>query len=175
MFRRDDIQVPDPEDFGPKEVYAFFGLAAYCAQILERGVMTLAAALHLGGAERVTDDLIDELFDTFESKTLGQVLRAAREASPLPDDVDERLGQALGSRNRLTHTFYWDHAENFLSDVGRGLMIHELQQLIQAFKAADRQVMGVVLSVMARFGITEDLLVREFEALKLRAEQADAD
>ena len=34
--------VPEPDDYSEKEVYAFFGLAAYNAQVLEKGLEAIS-------------------------------------------------------------------------------------------------------------------------------------
>lgn len=174
MALKKQLDVPEPEDHGPKEVYAFFGLAAYCAQVLERGIVSLAVGLHLAGVERITEELIDELYNSLESRTLGQVLKAVKALNALPESLEGQLSAALLLRNHLTHAFFWDHAENFMSDRGRGQMIAELQETIRAFKDADIEVEKVVLSIMNKFGLSEDLVVREFEALKRRATQEEA-
>jgi hypothetical protein len=71
--------LPEPEDFGCKEVYAFFGLAAYWAQVLERGVINLAVGLEIGKSSNVTRQLVDELFARFDVRTLGRLLRAVQD------------------------------------------------------------------------------------------------
>lgn len=82
--------VPDPEDYSEKEVYAFFGLAAYSAQVLENGLVNMVVAFKTFGA-RITRDQFDEIFSEHDSKTLGKLLQEARSQKvPIPDETDRR-------------------------------------------------------------------------------------
>lgn len=48
------LEVPVPDYDDPKEVYAFFGLTFYWAQVLEQGLVNLAVALQAKGIPGVT-------------------------------------------------------------------------------------------------------------------------
>jgi hypothetical protein len=73
------IASPQPEYDDPKELYAFFGLAFYKANVLEHGVMNLAVALMAEGNLGITVDDVNRLYESFETKTFGQVIRVAKE------------------------------------------------------------------------------------------------
>ena len=47
---------PEPEDTGQKEVYAFFGLCSYYAQVFKQGVVNLAVGLRVRGLTTLRDD-----------------------------------------------------------------------------------------------------------------------
>jgi hypothetical protein len=51
--RSDEFEVPEPESDEAKEVYAFFGLAAYWAQVLEREAIHFAVAVHMANAAQL--------------------------------------------------------------------------------------------------------------------------
>jgi hypothetical protein len=164
-------EVPEPEDLGPKELFAFFGLAAHWTQCLERAVIGLAVGLHIGDPKRTTRSMVDDLFERFEAQTLGRVLSAARALGALPSELDGSLKEALQTRNLLIHGFFWRHAEDFMTNAGRERMIRQLQSDMRALKAADRAAERASLTVWQRFGITREHLDKEFEALYRRVTQ----
>src|SRR5437870_5100015 len=99
---------PTPESEGSeaKEVFAFFGLAAYHAQVLEQELILFALILHLSGRTGITQAKVEALFESLSVRTFGQLLREARTLTPIPVDLDDRLTEALRRRNDLTHDFF---------------------------------------------------------------------
>ena len=69
---------PEPDLDDPKEVYAFAGLALYEANLLESSLINLTTVLQLERVSAITRQVFDSVYEGFESKTLGQLLRAAR-------------------------------------------------------------------------------------------------
>ena len=69
MIEHGPHPVPEPEGTDAREVFAFFGLCAYRAQVLEQGVVNLVTVLHARGLTRVTRQAIENAFDTAERKT----------------------------------------------------------------------------------------------------------
>ena len=92
--------VPEPISADEKEVFAFYGLAAYRAQVLEQEVLLFAVSLRLIWAPEQTADLVEQLFSTFDPQTLGRVLSACRDLVDFPDDLATILDEALSTRNR---------------------------------------------------------------------------
>ena len=166
-------EIPQPEDYDPKEVYAFFGLASYCAQVLEQGLINMAVAFHLAGTTTLTRELIEQLFETMSAKTFGQLLREARNLVGMPEDLDTRLRKALRKRNRLVHNFFVAHSENFLSQAGRRLMITELREMIGLFSSTDKALDRVYLPLWGRLGITEERIEAELGVIKARVREEE--
>lgn len=170
-----DIDVPEPEDLGPKEVYAFFGLASYHSQVLERGLVHLAAFLRIHGAKAdlqrgsrgALPDSWDGLVAPLEKRTFGQLLR--RHEKRIPSDLCALLEDALDQRNRLIHAFFWDHAENFMSEHGRTMMIEELREMARLFIRANREADVRLQSLMTDMGIDQADIQAEFDQLKEEA------
>jgi len=157
--------VPEPEDYSEKEVYAFFGLAAYSAQVLEKGLVNMVVTFKTFGLP-ITRAEFDVIFDAHDSRTLGQLLRVARDRHiPIPDETDKLLGQALEKRNYLNHDFFADHAGHFMTESGRRMMIQRLSDLISLFKNADWHCEPIYRPLLERMGVTEQSLqkhAREF-------------
>ena len=162
------LEIPEPEYDDPKEVFAFFGLAAYAAQVLERGVLFLALELHLNNAESVTERDIDSLLGGLESRTLGQVIAAIRQMGFPSNLLEERLAEALARRNELAHQFFWDHAEYFMTKGGRVCMIDKLRSLTATFQEADVETEKTLFEVSKCTGFTQEAVNREFAKLKAR-------
>jgi hypothetical protein len=105
MMKYDD-DIPMPDNYDVKEVFAFFGLAAYHAQVMEKALMILAVGLNIAHIPKVTNELVDELYATHERKTFGQLFKIARETGVLDETMADRLRNALERRNYLTHQFF---------------------------------------------------------------------
>ncbi len=149
-------EIPEPDYEDPKEVYAFFGLAFYMAQVLEQGVANLAVALHAKGVSPVTAGDIKILYERFDKQTFGQVLRAAQKVVFIDGDLVTDLEQALIKRNYLAHAFFVEHDANHMSQKGRVLMINELTQLISLFSDVDERFNRVWMEAWKALGVTEE-------------------
>ena len=158
-------QAPDPETGDEKEVYAFYGLASYTAQVAERGLMQLALLLRLRRKQGVTKATFDRESDAISRRTFGQILKELSEDKVLEDDLRALLGRTLKVRNRLTHHFFWDHAEEFFSQKGRLQMIRELQDTTETFSAVETRVLLVVDSIGRELGVNRQVVDQMFEKL----------
>ncbi len=81
-FDEEPAEVPMPEGSGIKEVYAFFGLCAYQAQVLERGVINLAVGLHAKRLSSIAPEAVEPMFDRAEQKNAGSTLGGSSPANP---------------------------------------------------------------------------------------------
>ena len=156
-----DIPTPDFDD--PKEIYAFFGLAAYAANLLESSLINWATALRLGAINGATRQDFDSTFEHFEAKTLGQLIVASRSLTAVPANIDVVLRNALAERNRLIHRFFREHAANNTHPAGQRVVIGELCSMIELFQNADTLVTPIYLSLWKHFGIDEAMIQRELE------------
>lgn len=164
-------EIPEPEDFSEKETCAFFGLAAYNAQVLEKGLVNMVTVFDTVGL-RITRKEFDDLFAKYDSKTIGQLLRAAREKSiPIPQKTSELLDEAQKRRNYLNHDFFADHAGHFMSEDGRRVMIQRLIELTRLFRAADRAAEKIYQPIMAKMGLTEEQLAKHAAELVEKAKR----
>jgi hypothetical protein len=168
---RPEILEPDYED--PKEVYAFFGLAAYWAQLLEQGIANLLVGLRIQGKKVPTWVDVRNLYEKADRNTLGHLLRAVGELAPLDPALEDRLHQALKKRNYLMHHFFVEHAESLLSAEGKRRMIDELRDVIIFFKVIDPQVDELWLAIWRKYGFTEERIERELEIVKRALQMKD--
>ena len=160
-------QIPEPEyDNDPKELYAFYGLAAYSAQLLEQGITNLLVGLRILNLSSPTHGDVTNYFDHASKKTMGALLNAVRKVTPFDPDIDDELQKALIRRNYLIHTFFVEHDKDLLSESGRRQMIDELIEIIKEFKEVDPKVDELWLSIWKKYGWTEERIEQELMAMK---------
>jgi hypothetical protein len=152
-------EIPDPDNFSPKEVYAFFGLACYQAQVLEKGVSIMVVAFKCKGLPITRNDF-DAIYSEHNKKTLGQLLARAKKAILISEYMEFLLEEALLKRNWLMHHYFADRSIQFMREEGRRKMISELQSLIQIFIEADQAIEEISFPVLKEFGVTEESVGR---------------
>ncbi|MCX7184976.1 MAG: hypothetical protein NTW90_07075 [Nitrosospira sp.] len=154
-----NIPVPDFDD--PKEVYAFFGLAMFNANLVETSLINLAVVLHLDKVGVITREVFEATFGDMESKTLGQLLKATRTLASVPSELEPALRETLAKRNHLAHNFFRENAEEIIHPSGKREMIEELYSMIELFKRADELVTPVYMSLWEKYGVTESFIQAE--------------
>lgn len=165
-------QVPTPDGDQAKEVYAFFGLAASTAQVVEAALLNLLVGLELAGQPAISREQFGQAFDQADRKTLGQLLRKIDSHITLGSDVESVLGEALDARNYLCHRFFGDHAEDFLSAAGRREMIAELRELTEKIHRADR-FDEVIVALFERMGVSVGMVEKNIAESTKRAKWSD--
>jgi hypothetical protein len=165
--------IPEPDYDDPREVYAFFGLAFYVAQVCEQGVVNLAVALHARKVGNVTSAMLASLFAEQEGRTFGQVLRSARQLLGVPAALDSDMDRVLQLRNQLAHSFFPNRSEQLLSDTGRRKAIDELIDIIRFIKKVNTSLDSVWLSACYVLGVTKEALDAEVQTWIDRAQRTD--
>lgn len=162
-------EVPPPDDFSEKEVYAYFGAAAYHAQVLEKGLVNMVAAFSTLGLP-ITRSEFDAIFAAHNSKAIGPLLKTAKKHQiPISDEVSELLDHARNQRNYLNHEFFADHAGHWSTVDGRRAMIERLSELIRLFQAADSASEQINNPLMQRMGVTPERVEQEKQRIIARA------
>jgi hypothetical protein len=162
--------VPSPDDYSEKEVYAFFGLAAYSVQVLEKALVNMVVIFRTCGLP-ISVEQYDEVFADHDSKTIDQLVRRAQAASiPIPEETQLLLEQALDRRNYLNHDFYADYAGHFMTEEGRSVMIDRLRELTRLFQRAERACEPIYLPLMKKMGVTAESVEQQVQALMAEAQ-----
>jgi len=156
-----DIPTPDYDD--PKEIYAFFGLTYYKAAVLEHGVLNLAVALLATETSGITVGQVDKLYESFDKKTFGQVIRAARQKFDFPTDLEADLEKALIQRNYLAHRFFVDHDIDLQLPGGRRQMIDELIEILRHLQSVDTRMDDLWMSAWEPLGITREWIEEKMQ------------
>jgi hypothetical protein len=155
-----DNAVPKPEGSDIKEVYAFYGLAAYMAQVVEKSMVSLLAILETEG-RRITRADYDAIFVGVDSRTFGRLLRRLAKALPISPETEALLAEALERRNHLAHQFFADRAAAFMLDAGRRQMIEELRTFTRLFHRAEDEIAILCAPIMKKHGMTSDAVERK--------------
>ena len=152
-----------------KTVYAHFGLAMYLAQVLEHGLanaMMSAELLPRRAGKPVPRKEWEAEFDVFMDQqyqqTLGRLIRALKNVTSVPSDLEGLLSEALDRRNFLAHHYFRERAEAFMSWKGREKMIEELQGAQKLFDNADARLTEIAKPLREKYGLTDERL-RPFE------------
>lgn len=159
-----ELEIPEPENCSPKEVYAFFGLASYQAQVLEKGITIMVVALKCKDLQ-ITRNEFDAIYSEHNKKTLGHLLARARKAILIPENMDFLLEDALLKRNWLMHHYFAERAIQFTREEGRCQMISELQSLIQIFMQSDQAIEKIFSPILREFGVTEERIAQIIQEL----------
>lgn len=148
-----------------KTVYAQFGLALYLAQVLEHGLanaLMFAELLPRRAGKPVPRKEWEAEFDAFMDRqfeqTLGRLIRGLRSVTSVPTDLEGLLTDALNTRNFLTHHFFRERAEHFMSRDGREKMIQELERAQKLFDAADERLTDVAKPLREKYGLSDEKL-----------------
>ncbi len=152
-------QIPEPDYEDPKEIYAFFGLTFYMVNVLEHGVMNLAVALLSKDVPGVTVGDVDRLYESFDKKTFGYVINAAKTRLDFSESFAVELELALDHRNYLAHRFFIIHDIDILTESGRRQMIDELIQILKLLKKVDREMDKMWMSAWEHLGITKEWIL----------------
>ena len=157
-----------------KEVYANFGLAIYKAQCLEHGLVNALVFLDLipnrqqfSKATPEWTELVDSFMDSKFEFTLGKMIRALKQTTVVPVDLEDLLSTALSKRNWLAHSYFRERAETFLTESGRMSMLAELEEAQVIFSQADTALDTAVKPARLRAGLTDDVLAQTYAKLRL--------
>ncbi|GEC96144.1 hypothetical protein ZRA01_22170 [Zoogloea ramigera] len=155
---------PTPDYDDPKEIYAFFGLAFYKANVLEHGVLNLAVALLIQGNLGISAADVIQLYESFDEKTFGQVVKVTKRWHSFPDAFVADLNLALKYRNHLAHHFFREHDINHMSPAGRKKMIDELIDIWIHLAKVDQVMDEYWLSAWESHGVTKEWIDKQIEA-----------
>jgi len=97
------------------------------------------------------------------TKTLGQVIKAAKEKFAIPSDLDADLAQALEQRNYLAHRFFVVHDVDLMVPTGRRKMIDELIEILKHLKSVDARMDTLWMTAWESFGITKEWIEQQMQ------------
>jgi hypothetical protein len=96
-----------------KEVYARFGVAVYCAQVLEHGLVNALVILDLipsrRNLARSRDEWgaeVDTFMDRHFEETMGRMMKNLRDVTPVDTELENLLRDASTSETGLSTTSF---------------------------------------------------------------------
>ena len=169
-----ESKIPEPDYEDPKEIYAFFGLTFYKANVLEHGVLNLTVALQAKNVPGVTVGDVNNLYESFDNQTFGRVISVAKKHFNFSDSFSDDLNIALNQRNYLAHRFFIDHDIDMLTDSGRRDMIDELIEILKHLRKVDSEMDEKWLSAWEYLGITKEWIEKEMQKYVEHRRENDA-
>ncbi len=126
------------------DVYRKFGEAAEAAQLLETelgNMLLMTRCIDEGLLENQNPGRAADILASINRHTLGQMLKNLNDQTQSLDELEVLLVKARDERNRLSHSFYRAHNFRRNSEIGRGLMLQDLEAIHSALLDAYKAVM----------------------------------
>ena len=98
-----------PDDELVKEVYAYFGLCMYMAQVFEAGLINILTALEAAASSQPTRRNFDRLYVKHEALTFGNLLKGLEKHNFLPMDLLVEARKVKSLRDHLAHRYFREH------------------------------------------------------------------
>jgi hypothetical protein len=162
MFMR-KIMIDESEQI--KEVYAYFGLAIYTAQVLEHQIVNMFVATKLHERHKISREDVDAIFDERFSQTMGKLIKDLKTIYKLSDTIIEQLDNALKTRNMLIHRYFREKVTQFSTIEGRLEMVRELDKVRQNFEKTDKILTEIYIEITRRHGVTQEMVDKALEDL----------
>ena len=170
-----------------KEVYARFGLAVYCAQLVEFELVSLLLLLARFEKRELTPGELDDLDRCLSKDTLGVLVKKLKgHVSGAKVEIKDREGKtvetlelteclqaALEKRNYLTHRFFSVNAKKMVTARGCHELIEELAGVSDGLREADFLATSLSRLIRKRLGIPEELVQSVARAEMDRARGVD--
>ncbi|MGB9619227.1 MAG: hypothetical protein ACPL7K_02305, partial [Armatimonadota bacterium] len=144
-----------------KEVFAWFGGAAYHAQCFEVELQSLLLLTHRLDHPEAPISELDRVDMQLSSKNLGCLIRELEKRFVLRPEFSALLKTYREKRNYLMHRFFFENASKLLTPRGGDAMVKELKELSRIFREADAIAQGISKRLRGAAGWSEE----EIEAL----------
>lgn len=155
----------DSEGFNTREVYAYYGVAMFMCQCIERGLASMMCAVFPPKDRISSREMYDDLLSSHFEKTLGQLINKLRKHVNVPEEMIVTLSKVLNIRNNLAHNYFFEKARIFMRDEGKLEMAKELQETIVFLESVDKQMNVLVEDWLKERGASVDYLKEETEKL----------
>lgn len=156
---------PDYED--PKEIHAFYGLAAYYAQCVEQSIIILLTTLRASTeANELKGVSYDDVLTMLDKKPMGWLIKLLQKVAPVEPGLQTRLESLLHTRNYLVHRFFVQNSEKLFTKTGRKSAIDELWQIARAFQECDHILVRIYEDIFAKFGYSSEYIDGEVEKMR---------
>ena len=155
----------DPDAAQRREVFAYFGLAMYYVQCLEKQLaLLLAIEIRLSQTE-MSETQFDKTLEDLWSRPFGPLVKSFGRLKEPREDEKDRLRKARDKRNWLVHHYFSDRSFEILSGPGRASMIEELSEAACLFQTLDQQLTNLTMELGDILGITQQSIDQELERL----------
>ncbi|MBN2269940.1 MAG: hypothetical protein JXN61_04955 [Sedimentisphaerales bacterium] len=159
-----------------KDVFAWFGGAAYYAQCFEAELQTLLLLTYRLNHPNASLSDLDGIDIRISGKNLGALLQELGKSFTLHPEFSALLNTYREKRNYLMHHFFFDNARKLFSPHGCDAIVEELKELSRVFQEADAIAQEMSKRMRKLAGISEDQIDAIVRAeLKKDTEQDEKD
>jgi hypothetical protein len=158
-----------------KEVYAWFGAAAYQVQCFEVELRILLIFTQRLQNPKVKRSDVEALDTRLTTANLGFLLRELKKHMRLPPDFESLLDQYRKKRNYLMHHFFYEHSFDLATESGCQKMISELKDLHGMLEVADEIAQTMSRLIRKHLKWSEEKLDVFFRATLKRETSVDLD
>ena len=154
-----------------KEVYAYFGLAVYWAQVLEHQIANMLVVSRIMQGQVVSEDEFDVLFTKKLANTLGQLINEITQTYKLSESDKKELKEVLDLRNFIVHDYFKEKIQLFVTTKGRELMINYFIEFRDKCSKIDKRLVDLASLYYQRLGITKEWINEQVEQIKKEARE----
>lgn len=127
-------------------------------QCLERRIALFLATVHGPGPTNSTREEFDELLHSLFGRTFGNLLAYFRKTRAIPEEMEERLVDALKKRNWLAHNYFWERSLDIWTSSGRAKMNAELKEHADALLSVEHDLAELGKSWRLKHGVTDEMI-----------------
>lgn len=138
------------------DLFRAYGKAALSVAGVENQLIFLIALIRSEGRP---DDVFSTEHNKLEKKTLGALIREAKNSAVFTKESDEKLGMVLKYRNWMVHHIARDSLGFILQKNGEKLLEQQLLELDKFFSGASEVIFEEIIKLMAARGIKENTIV----------------
>ena len=139
-----------------REMFAWFGAAAYAAQCFEVELVVLLLLLQRLEHSSMTPEQLDDIDTKLSSQNLGRLLGQLKKYLILHPKFERLLNHYREKRNYLTHQFFYQNASKLSSREGCYSLIADLKEIESAMREADRVAQVMSRNVRKALGMPEE-------------------
>lgn len=148
------------EEESVREVFARFGLAVYCCQVVEESTYNLLAVIRVARGSIPPDEVGKNFYDLRYRRRLVDLIKEVRDDGNASADLLTALDAARADRNELAHGYFRKRAATFMTSAGQRTMVDELTAMQERFEATENRLREAFFWLGHRFGLTEDRMLK---------------
>ncbi len=179
MGYEDELRDPlDRDNWEQREVYAAFGVAVYCCQVLETGLVNyLGLLMRMKSGAPMSESGVDALLGKLLRDTLGQNINKVRQqlGSEGRWILEDEMRETLELRNQLVHRWMRERVMLQGTSSNRQAMVAELEAATSQLRRADELLVDRTQRLMASAGISLKAIQTEYERVSSLAELGQPD
>lgn len=149
----------------PDDIFLQYGQASYYIQCIEMDLVSfyLLDAIHTGKA--IVREDMEKLESEWDEKTLGRLISPIKNSPLISDEIKNFFEDIRQKRNHLTHYFFKQMPNHFLSESGRIKMLNKLNEMTMLFQRCNDYLKKILVDYSKEVGIKEKQIRQEMAKL----------